>query len=383
MLRREGDLAVVADAFDELVVSAIPDEVRVGDQIEAEIDAFGADGRLPARAVRIVGRDLRSGDHQGEHARLSQRRRGKNLRRRAEILDVVRRFFAARRYLEIETPSLVPSPGLDVHLDAMAIDGGRFLTTSPEFQMKRLLVAGVPRLFQIARCFRKGEVGARHNPEFTMLEWYRAHASMDEMIEETEALLVDVARATRGHAEVVVGERTIVCTPPFERLPIARAFARHGKISEEQALALALSGRDDDQERFFRILVDEVEPALALGPPVVLVDYPITQASLARKNPKDSRVAERFELFVGGVELCNGFGELVDEGEQRARFEHDRSERARLGKAVYPIDERFLAALQEGMPPSSGNALGLDRLIAMVLGAQEIGDVMAFPESWL
>ncbi|MBI2389625.1 MAG: EF-P lysine aminoacylase GenX [Deltaproteobacteria bacterium] len=331
---------------------------------------------LTGRGVEIVGRDVRAGREPGEVARL--RTRGALLRRRAELMAVVRAFFVERGFVEVETPIVVPSPGLDVHLDAMACEG-RYLITSPEYQMKRLLAGGMPRIFQIVKCFRRGEIGARHNPEFTMLEWYRAHGTFEELIAETEALVVAVAKAARGAPELVVDGRTVTLNPPFERLPLAAAFARHARMTEEQALSLASL----DEERFFRVLVEEVEPALAAGPPVALVDWPTAQASLARKKPGDPRVAERFELMAGGVELCNGFGELVDPREQRARFQADQEERRRRGLPVYPIDERFVAALEEGVPPSAGNALGLDRLITLALGASTIGDVISFPAEWL
>ena len=396
----------VADAFVTLTVTltgAGDLAVELGDLVEVDIVGVGvgvetSTGSRPGDCIgaraRVVGRDRRPRDVRpegGEHARLGARGRGANLRDRARALAAVRAFFAERGYLEVETPAAVPSPGLDLHLDAYALSplgpAPRFLITSPEYQMKRLLVAGVPRCFQIARCFRPGELGARHNPEFTMLEWYRASSGIDAMIAETEALLVAVATAVRGKPEVVsVREgraRTVALTTPFERLPLADAFARHAGISSAEALSLGLSGSVADEERFFRLLVERVEPALADGPPVVLVDYPIRQASLARPRPDDGRLAERFELFVDGVELCNGFGELVDADVQRARLLADQAARAAVGKPVYPIDERFLAALEEGMPPSAGNALGLDRLVALCVGASTIGDVQAFPEGWL
>jgi lysyl-tRNA synthetase class 2 len=161
---------------------------------------------------------------------------------------------------------------------------------------------------------------------------------------------------------------------------VAQAFQRYAGVDPEEAIGLAST----DEERFFRLLVDAVEPALEREPrPIFLVDYPAPFASLARLKPGDPRVAERFELYVAGIELCNGFGELTDPGEQRARLLHDQAERARMGKQVYPIDERFLAALAEGMPPSAGNALGVDRLIAVCLGTEQIGVVQSFPVDWL
>lgn len=359
----EGTLTL-ADAFATCTVAG---HAEVGDLVL--VDVTGRDGPTWLGAVAVVGRSHGA----AESSRL--RTRGALLRGRARLMAAVRAFFVERGFLEVETPIVVPSPGLDVHLDAMESDG-RYLVTSPEYQMKRLLVGGMPRIFQIVKCFRKGEVGARHNPEFTMLEWYRAFASFESLIAETEALVVAVATAARGRPELIANGRTIALDPPFERLPLATAFARHAHMSEREALAL-------DEERFFRVLVEDVEPALAAGPPVALVDWPIAQASLARRKPGDPRVAERFELMVGGVELCNGFGELVDPDEQRARFAADQRERAARGLPVYPIDERFVAALDEGMPPSAGNALGLDRLFACALGATSIGDVITFPEGWL
>jgi lysyl-tRNA synthetase class 2 len=298
----------------------------------------------------------------------------KRLRERARVLADVRRFFEARGYLEVQTPIAVPSPGLDLHLDAFEVAGGergapRWLITSPEYQMKRLLADGWERLYQIVACFRRGEVGARHNPEFTMLEWYRANAGVDAIVGDTEQL---VASVTGG--AVRLGERAIDVKPPLERLTVCAAFERFAGWSAEATLEAAAH----DEDRYFRALVDLVEPGLAvLDHGVFLVDYPATQASLARRKPGEPRLAERFELYVAGVELCNGFGELVDPVEQRARLEADQEARRERGLPVYPIDERFLEALAR-VPPSAGNALGLDRLIALACGTTEIADVLSF-----
>jgi lysyl-tRNA synthetase class 2 len=298
----------------------------------------------------------------------------KRLRERAAVCAGSRRFFDARGFVEVQTPVVVPSPGLDVHLDAFEVTGGdrgapRWLSTSPEYQMKRLLAAGWSRIYQVAPCFRRGELGARHNPEFTMLEWYRAGAHVAEVMGDTEQL---VAAVTGG--AVRLGERTIDVRPPFERVSVCDAFARFAGWSREQTLDAAAG----DEGRYFRALVDEVEPGLSgLDRAVFLVDYPASQASLARVRPDDPAVAERFELYVAGVELCNGFGELVDPVEQRARLVRDQAARRARGLPVYPIDERFLAALSR-VPPSAGNALGLDRLAALTCGTTEIADVVAF-----
>jgi lysyl-tRNA synthetase class 2 len=298
----------------------------------------------------------------------------KRLRERARVYAEIRRFFEARDFLEVETPVLVPSPGLEVHLDAFEVAGGvrgapRWLVTSPEYQMKRLLSAGWTRIYQIGRCFRRGEVGPLHNPEFSMLEWYRAPANVEDVVRDTEQI---VAAVTGG--SVHLGSRTVQLHPPFERLTVCEAFQRFGGWSPDRTLTAAAT----DETSYFREFVDEIEPALArFDHAVFLVDYPAAQASLARKKPEDPRVAERFELYVAGVELCNGFGELVDASEQRARLLRDKAERAKRALPDYPIDERFLDDLSR-VPQSAGNALGLDRLVALCTGSTSLGDVLAF-----
>ena len=312
----------------------------------------------------------------------------KRLAERARIVRDVRAFFESRGYLEVETPVAIPCPGLDLHLDAFeAVPTGlspasaasprapRFLSTSPEHQMKRLLADGYSRIFQITRAFRAGELGDRHNPEFTILELYRAHAGIDAIMRDTEQL---VARVTGG--TVHVDGRTIDVRPPFARLTVCEAYGRHAGLSADETLRIA----EHDEDRFFRLLVEVVEPALSkLDHALFLTEYPASQASLARKKPSDPRVAERFELYVAGVEVCNGFGELTDPVEQRERLERDRAGRARRGKPVYPLDERFLEALTRGMPDSGGNAIGLDRLIALATGSTAIRDVLAFSDDEL
>ncbi len=375
---------VIGDAFAELNVDLAHDAGH--DSGLALGDLVVLAGTLTAGALRAARLVEQSRPARPMPARETERLHaqgvGRGLLARAATLRAVRAFFDARGYLEVQTPIVVPSPGLDLHLDAFEVpgDGGGYLITSPEYQMKRLLAGGVPRCFQVAHCFRKGEVGQRHNPEFTMLEWYRAFASVDEVIADTEALVRHVAEALGAGPAVTIEGATVDLGAPFERLAVADAFARWAGVPAEDAIALATR----DEDRFFRLLVDAVEPALAGAPrPVFLVDYPAPFASLARLSARDPRVAERFELYVAGVELCNGFGELTDAAEQRARLIRDQDQRRRRGLPVYPIDERFLAALEEGMPPSAGNALGLDRLIAICLGGASIGAVSAFPVGWL
>lgn len=376
----------LADAFARACARIVDGELALGDLVVVEGEVDASDGEAVLANARVVERhEPRRPPAAGEPCetdRLGRRGVGVRLRRRELGLRAVREFFAREGFLEVETPAVVPSPGLDLHLDAFEVGPGEpaFLITSPEYQMKRLLAGGVPRCFQIGHCFRRDEVGDRHNPEFLMLEWYRAFAGVEDVLDDTERLVRFVVERLSGGLSVAVDGRDIDLAPPFERLAVAEAFARFADVTADEALGLAT----DNEDRFYRLLVEKVEPALAATPHgIFLVDYPTPFASLARKKPGNPRVAERFELYVGGVELCNGFGELTCPIEQRARLTHDRTERARLGKALYPLDERFLSALEEGMPPSAGNALGLDRLLMLALGAPTIGDVQAFPDAWL
>jgi lysyl-tRNA synthetase class 2 len=261
-------------------------------------------------------------------------------------------------------------------VDALRAEGG-FLITSPELHLKRLLVGGLPRVYQLGRVFRADELGALHQPEFTMLEWYRAFSGEDAVRRDTEALVARAAKSIAHRAELRTPDgRRIVAKPPFPVLSVKDAFRRHAGIRDASELA------ESDEARYFELLVGKVEPALArLDRPIFLVDYPLSQAALARPSPTAPRVAERFELYVGGVELSNGYGELTDPSEQSRRFDAERARRKREGRRAYPVDRRFLAALREGMPASGGNALGVDRLVMLCTGAKTIAEVTAFPRS--
>jgi elongation factor P--(R)-beta-lysine ligase len=295
------------------------------------------------------------------------------LQRRHRLMRAVRAFFDAAGFTEVETPVIVRSPGLELHLEALEVvglPGRRWLQTSPEYHMKRLLAAGMRDVYQLCKTFRRDEQGHLHQPEFTMLEWYRANAGFEEMMRDTEQLVAHVARELLGKTVIpgVTGEVDI--SPPWERLTVREAFRRHASDPLHVLLR--------DEEAFYRALVDQVEPHLGRGRPTLLTHYPASMAALARICPHDPSVAERFEAYVDGVELCNGFGELVDAAEQRRRLEADVELREQSGKARYPIDERFLAALEHGVPPSGGNALGIDRLAMLVLGLDDIAKVVTF-----
>jgi len=338
------------------------------------------DGRVEQRRLVdavVVSEQAHPEPVRGGRARAARRDEvGRRLVDRGRALAVVRDYFAGAGFVEVETPARLRTPALEPNVDALPAGAG-WLVTSPELHMKRLLVGGLPRIYQIARAFRADEVGTWHEPEFTLLEWYRAFSDYDAVIEDTEALVAAVVRALRGGATLPGPEgRTLDVTPPFERLTVREAFRRYAAVPDAAELAAS------DPARYFRLFVDRVEPALARRDhPVFLVEYPLSEAALARPAPHDPAVAERFELYLGGVELSNGFGELVDAVEQRRRFEHERARRAAAGLPAYPCDERFLAALEEGMPPSAGNAVGFDRLLALATGAPGVGAVQAFPEA--
>jgi lysyl-tRNA synthetase class 2 len=298
-----------------------------------------------------------------------------NLRTRHAVSRAARDLLDREGLLEVETPAIVPCPGLDVHLDAIEVLGmraPRWLHTSPELQMKRLLASGLPGIYQIGKAFRRGERGRLHEPEFSMLEWYRTFSDAEQMMRDTEQLVAHVAQTVLGTMQLPGLEAPVDVTPPWPRITVEQAFARYASLALETVVA--------DEERFNRILVEQIEPELGRGRPAFLTQYPAPMASLARLSP-DPRFSERFEGYLDGVELCNGFSELVDPIEQRKRFEHDQERREKLGRSVYPIDERFMSALSDGIPPSGGNALGFDRLIMLMTGAKHIEDVVGLPYS--
>ncbi len=320
-------------------------------------------------------------DPRGEWVRLHARSgRGLALvRTRGAVMRAIRRFFDERAFIEVETPLVVKSPGLDVHLSALEVDGlseRRYLSTSPEYQMKRLLAGGLTRIYQICRCFRRDEEGAQHQPEFTMLEWYRAFGGSEEIMRETEDLVSTVARSVMQDSTVIPARgRPLDVAPPWKRITVADAFRKLANVELQDVL--------DDEERFYRLLVEKIEPGLGYPKPVFLTHWPASMASLARLHPDDPRYADRVEAYIDGMEISNGFGELIDSVEQRDRFLCNQEERSERGLPVYPIDELFLAALDEGLPPSGGNALGVDRLLMLLTGATTIDEVMAFPQSRL
>jgi elongation factor P--(R)-beta-lysine ligase len=321
---------------------------------------------------------------------------------RGQITAAVRAWFGARDFVEAETAILQVSPGNEAHLHAFATEliaddtsvQRLYLHTSPELAAKKLLAAGEERLFTFARVFRNRERSALHHPEFTMLEWYRANEPYGALIEDCAALMAAAAEAAGTKRFSFRGREADPFAPP-ERVTLAEAFARYARIdllstvsgaeTDRDALAAAATAQgirvaDDDTwaDVFSRVISERVEPSLGIGRATILDEYPVSEAALARPTAHDPRVAERFELYVCGVELANAFGELTDPAEQRRRFEVEMAEKQRVHGERYPLDEDFLVALAQ-MPQASGIALGFDRLVMLATGAPRIEQVLWTP----
>jgi elongation factor P--(R)-beta-lysine ligase len=290
-----------------------------------------------------------------------------NLEQRARMIDAVRAFFRQAGFLEVETPVRIPAPAPEAHIDAQE-SGSWFLQTSPELCMKRLLTSGFTKIFQICRCFRKGERGDRHLPEMTLLEWYAAGWTYLDLMDQCESLIGYLAHRMGLGRRLIYQGHTVDLVRPWDRLPVDAAFRRFGGMTAQQAL---------ERDCFDEIMGLEIEPRLGLDRPVFLYDYPVQTGALARIKPSDPRLVERFELYLAGMELCNAFSELTDSLEQRARFEAQNQRRREKGSGAYPIPEPFLRDL-EAMPPAAGNALGLDRLVMLFTNSPTIDEVVAF-----
>ena len=296
------------------------------------------------------------------------------LAQRADVLQRVRAFFTGEAFLEVETPLVVVSPGTEVHLAPTRVmqqeapgerAQPRYLITSPEYHMKRLLAAGAPPIFQICKTFRDGERGAHHRPEFTMLEWYRPWSTLSAILDDCEALLMAISPS---HQLTYQGQ-SIDLTPPWPRTPFLTLLRERGGIQNPEKLPV---------EEQLHAFVSRVERDLGRERPEFVVDYPIQMASLAQPGADDPSLAERAELYIAGLELANAFGELADPDEQRRRCEDDNVERRSLGLPELPLDEDFLSALSEGLPPSGGIALGVDRLVMLLCDAPAIDDILCF-----
>ena len=286
---------------------------------------------------------------------------------RSSILYAIREFFIAQHYLEVETPYLLSTVIPEAHIDPIEVEG-RYLHTSPEQCMKMLLAQGFPKIFQICRCFRKGERGGKHLPEFTMLEWYKVDADYKEIMEECEQMVKFVAEKVGLEGEISYGELKVSLSGHWDRITVMEAFERYSEATVEQAL---------EQGKFDELMVSQIEPSLGIKRPCFVYDYPASMSALARLRGEDARFCERFELYIAGLELANGFSELNDPVEQRERFLKELSARRRAGKSTPSMPERFLESLRD-MPDAAGVALGVDRLVMLMAGALEIDQVVSF-----
>ncbi len=364
--------------------------IKAGDIVE--LYGIAAEGIIDVNQIRLLA-SSRADWRQGDWSRFHANGLWANMRVRAAVLDAVRDFFRNLGFLAVETPTLARASAQEEHIELFATEyqGDKsqeplYLAPSPELYMKRLLGVGFERIYQISRSYRNGELGPQHNPEFTLIEWYRAYASYAEIMADVEHLVAHVAESVLGRSSVVRAGREIRLQPPWERLSVRDAFVRWAAVDLDacadaeslfrQARALGYdSARQADrwEDLYHKILLERVEPELAKLGAVHLFDYPRQLAALAKLKEGDPAVAERTEAYLGGVELSNGYTELNDPTQQRERFARG----VRSGGA--PADEAFLAAMERGIPPAGGVALGLDRLVVIMAGASCLEEVIAFP----
>ena len=318
-----------------------------------------------------------------------------NLVIRCQVVREIRRFWEQQGFFEIETPQLVSAPGSESTIEPFrthAIRSKGYLISSPEHHMKRLIAAGFDRVFQIVHCFRDEELSVTNRPEFSMLEWYRAWRSYEDMMTDVELLVSQVARTVCGTSTISYQGIQLDLAPPWKRLTMAAAFSEFAGIALDECLdeasflvraqesgVLSVQSHDDWEVMFFKVLIECVEPALSQIGPVFIVDYPDRMAALARLKSDDARWAERVEAYAGGLELGNGFSELNDADEQEERFLAEQYKRRAAGRPIYPMDREFLDMMYRGMPPAGGFALGIDRLCMLLTDAASIDEVVAFP----
>lgn len=296
------------------------------------------------------------------------------LQLRAKILAQIRQFFAARNVLEIETPLLCSTTATDPHIASISADKNRFLQTSPEFCMKRLLAAGSGSIYQICKSFRDDEIGRLHNPEFTILEWYRTGFNHLQLMTEMDQLLQEILKtaAAQRYTYQEIFEKYLQLNPHSSSVAELKQCAEKNNIT-------ATVLEDENPDSWLHVLLTHlIEPKLGKDAPIFIYDFPISQAALARIRPGNPAVAERFEVYYKGIELANGYHELADANEQRKRFANDLEKRKQLGYREIPADEKLLIALSHGFPDCAGVALGIDRLVMLAANANSIAEIMSF-----
>lgn len=322
------------------------------------------------------------------------------LRKRRLVLREIRNFFDERDFIEVDTPALQICPTIDTHVHGFKTKffdqtinyvGNYYLHTSPEFDMKKLLVAGMSRIYQICHVYRNAEGSRLHSPEFTMIEWYRTGEDYRALMEDCIVLLRSIAKNLDIKTYKHRGKE---CDPfaPWEMISVAEAFEKYAGMDlslylddkEKFSNAISVAGirvAEDDEwdDLFFRVMAEKIEPYLGAGHPTILYDYPVCMASLSRRKPDDPRYSERFEMYVCGVELANAYSELTDAAEQRARAGVEMQAKQDIYGYTYPVDEDFFEALDYGMPECAGIALGIDRLVMLACGADDITQVLWAP----
>lgn len=338
---------------------------------------------------------------------------------REQVIRAIRLFFVKEEFHEVETPLLVKSPGTEPYLEVFATEleneqaqkQPAYLLTSPEYAMKKLLVGGLGKIYQICKSFRNQEsFGGSHNPEFTILEWYRSEADYFDIMDDFARLLLFISQQLQSYYQEKTGEfakdmrkrlaankleylgKNYNLSVPYQRLTVAQAFKKYLNIEEDQLLELKqlrakaqqlnypLAASETWDELFYQLFLNEIEPALAkLNQPVIIYDYPLSQAALSKVKVDNPNFAERFEIYLAGLELGNAFSELTDAKEQESRFREELKQRQELNKTSYDLDQDFIEALQVGMSETGGIAVGIDRLIMLFAGTTEINDVLFFP----
>lgn len=316
--------------------------------------------------------------------------------KRIKTIRLIREFFWSNDFKEVETPVALRFSGQEPYLNPVPIilhdphgeEHKFYLQTSPEFAMKKLLASGYEKIFQICKCFRDFEqFGGNHNPEFTMIEWYRAPGTLEEIMDDTENLFKFIAKQLNAD-QIQYKEKNIKITVEWERATMREVWQKfigvdlNEYLTAEKMATLALERgytaetHEPYEDLFYKIFLNEIELKLGAEKPIIIYDYPELMCSLSRLSKNDSRYSERFELYIGGLELANAFGELTDAKEQENRLEIDRQKRMSMGKETWPIDEEFISALESGLPEAGGIALGVDRMIMLFTGAKDINEVI-------
>ncbi len=391
-LRRDGKVNVGA-----IVETRIQGKYEVGDDGQEHLvfDAFDVEVLVPQCDDFFI----QPTDSNYRRAVIDRSIREKMVQR-ATVVDGIREFFKGEDFLEVDTPQMVRLPGMEPYLDVfktLFVDTAgasedMFLITSPEYALKKMLVSGFEKIFQICKSFRNKETDSQlHNPEFTLLEWYRGYASYQEIMSDTERMVEFLARKIYGEPKITYQGTMVDVAAPWPRVKVKDLFDEYADIPVEafedekrfREVVRKKGYKVDDTTPydglFFSVFMNEIEPKLGFDKPVIVYEYPASMAALAKKCPDDERYAERFEVYIAGMELCNAFTELNDSAEQRERLEQEHEERQKMGKELYPVDQSFLRALEFGMPPSGGNALGVDRLVMLLTDTPDIRDIIYFP----